>query len=348
MGTVKEADIVIAKFDYKATDSQELDIQKGEKLTLMDDTQHWWKVMNSFGNVGYVPSNYVKRSKQGLFSSLRNTLGRRKSRTDLPMPATGTSTGGRPPASTQSSTRNGNGNTGSKAGVKASVESLDYVAPSLPSSGSGQSPTRGTAASIGYQPVSSAFPTNGTTTILDNSRSCSALPPSSHQLPPTHPGMSDTSPSKVPIAADNVALSNPARNGPSNNKINWSPTSSSQVTSGPSAETQPYSSARNTVGGTGGSISSRQICVARFTYKASQPDELTIKPGDRICILDKSSDGWWHGMLLPPDGDGSIDPSGQKSETVGWFPSNYVGMEQTSNNHWKQKKTNWSGKTDRS
>ncbi|VDL57951.1 unnamed protein product [Hymenolepis diminuta] len=184
MGTVKEADIVIAKFDYKATDSQELDIQKGEKLTLMDDTQHWWKVMNSFGNVGYVPSNYVKRSKQGLFSSLRNTLGRRKSRTDLPMPATGTSTGGRPPASTQSSTRNGNGNTGSKAGVKASVESLDYVAPSLPSSGSGQSPTRGTAASIGYQPVSSAFPTNGTTTILDNSRSCSALPPSSHQLPP--------------------------------------------------------------------------------------------------------------------------------------------------------------------
>lgn len=184
MGTVKEADIVIAKFDYKATDSQELDIQKGEKLTLMDDTQHWWKVMNSFGNVGYVPSNYVKRSKQGLFSSLRNTLGRRKSRTDLPMPATGTSTGGRPPAPTQSSTRNGNSNTGSRAGVKASAESLDYVAPSLPSSGSGQSPTRGAATSIGYQPVSSAFPTNGTTTIPDNPRSCSALPPSSHQLPP--------------------------------------------------------------------------------------------------------------------------------------------------------------------
>lgn len=64
MTTVKETDVVIAKFDYKATDSQELDIQKGEKLTLMDDTQHWWKVMNSFGHVGYVPSNYVKRSKQ--------------------------------------------------------------------------------------------------------------------------------------------------------------------------------------------------------------------------------------------------------------------------------------------
>ena len=64
MSAVKETDVVIAKFDYRATDSQELDIQKGEKLTLMDDTQHWWKVMNSQGQVGYVPSNYVKRSKQ--------------------------------------------------------------------------------------------------------------------------------------------------------------------------------------------------------------------------------------------------------------------------------------------
>lgn len=69
MATVKEADMVIAKFDYKATDKQELNIQKGEKLTLMDDTQHWWKVMNAYGDVGYVPSNYVKRSKQVCASS---------------------------------------------------------------------------------------------------------------------------------------------------------------------------------------------------------------------------------------------------------------------------------------
>ncbi|CAH8491789.1 unnamed protein product [Heterobilharzia americana] len=76
----KNTDFVIAKFNYKASDGHELDIQKGERLTLIDDSQHWWKVMNSFGNTGYVPSNYVKRSKQGIFSSLRNTLGRRKSR----------------------------------------------------------------------------------------------------------------------------------------------------------------------------------------------------------------------------------------------------------------------------
>lgn len=73
MATSKELEIVISKFDYKATDGQELNIQKGEKLTLIDDTQHWWKVMNSEGKVGYVPSNYVKRSKQAGFSPFCNS-----------------------------------------------------------------------------------------------------------------------------------------------------------------------------------------------------------------------------------------------------------------------------------
>ncbi|VDP71701.1 unnamed protein product [Echinostoma caproni] len=80
--TAKSTDLVIVKFDYKPTDIHELGIQKGERLTLLDDTQHWWRVMNAQGATGYVPSNYVKRSKQGIFSSLRNTLGRRKSRQD--------------------------------------------------------------------------------------------------------------------------------------------------------------------------------------------------------------------------------------------------------------------------
>lgn len=74
----KSTDFVIAKFSYNASDNHELGIQKGERLTLMDDSQHWWVVMNSLGQTGYVPSNFVKRSKQGIFSSLRNTLGRRK------------------------------------------------------------------------------------------------------------------------------------------------------------------------------------------------------------------------------------------------------------------------------
>lgn len=62
--TSKSTDLVIVKFDYKPTDIHELAIQKGERLTLLDDTQHWWRVMNAQGATGYVPSNYVKRSKQ--------------------------------------------------------------------------------------------------------------------------------------------------------------------------------------------------------------------------------------------------------------------------------------------
>lgn len=69
--------IVIAKYDYKAENPQELDIKKHEKLVLLDDTRDWWKVQNSRNKSGFVPSNYVKRSKPKLFSSLRATLSRK-------------------------------------------------------------------------------------------------------------------------------------------------------------------------------------------------------------------------------------------------------------------------------
>ena len=68
---------VIAKYDYKAENAKELDIKKNEKLILVDDTKEWWMVQNSRKDSGYVPSNYVKRSKPSFFSSLKNTLGRK-------------------------------------------------------------------------------------------------------------------------------------------------------------------------------------------------------------------------------------------------------------------------------
>ncbi|KAH9286687.1 Cytoplasmic protein NCK2 [Echinococcus granulosus] len=315
MTTVKETDVVIAKFDYKATDSQELDIQKGEKLTLMDDTQHWWKVMNSFGQVGYVPSNYVKRSKQGLFSSLRNTLGRRKSRTDLPPPATGASTGGRPPPAQTSSARNGGVSSGGGKVAKASAESLDYVAPSLPSSGSGQSPAKDST-TIGYQPVVGPFSSNG---IIDPR---SSFLPSTQQLPPAHPGPRDQSPQK-PLS-DDVALE--AKNG----GVGWSTANCGAGTASWNPDVVPMARGGGPIDthSSGASISSRQVCVARFAYTASQPDELTIQRGDRVWVLEKSSDGWWHGVLLPPEGSVISQPS-QQQQTSGWFPSNYVTMEST-------------------
>ncbi|XP_052215499.1 cytoplasmic protein NCK2-like isoform X2 [Dreissena polymorpha] len=69
--------IVIAKYDYKAENSKELDIKKNEKLILVDDTKEWWMVQNNRNKSGYVPSNYVKRSKPSFLSSLKSTLGRK-------------------------------------------------------------------------------------------------------------------------------------------------------------------------------------------------------------------------------------------------------------------------------
>lgn len=64
--------MAVAKFDYKASDLHELNINKGEKLTLLDDSQHWWQVMNSKGETGYVPSNFCKKSKQVCLFDNRN------------------------------------------------------------------------------------------------------------------------------------------------------------------------------------------------------------------------------------------------------------------------------------
>ena len=78
VGSMGDTEVfVIAKYDYKAENSKELDIKKNEKLILVDDTREWWMVQNSRKDAGYVPSNYVKRSKPSFFSNLKNTLGRK-------------------------------------------------------------------------------------------------------------------------------------------------------------------------------------------------------------------------------------------------------------------------------
>lgn len=53
----------VALYDYKATASEELSIKKDERLVVIDDSQGWWRVENSRHETGYVPSNYVKKSK---------------------------------------------------------------------------------------------------------------------------------------------------------------------------------------------------------------------------------------------------------------------------------------------
>lgn len=65
---------VIAKYDYDSQGPQELSIRKGDRLLLLDDSRHWWRVLNSNNLTGFVPSNYVKREKQSLFDSIRRGI----------------------------------------------------------------------------------------------------------------------------------------------------------------------------------------------------------------------------------------------------------------------------------
>lgn len=49
-----------AKFNYVATDGEELTIKKNDILQVVDDKGPWWKVCNQQNKVGLVPSNYVR------------------------------------------------------------------------------------------------------------------------------------------------------------------------------------------------------------------------------------------------------------------------------------------------
>lgn len=67
----------------------------------------------------------------------------------------------------------------------------------------------------------------------------------------------------------------------------------------------------------GGSMT---ITIAKYPYIAAQPDELKLLKGDKVVVIEKSSDGWWKGYKV-------------STKEVGWFPSNYMELpESTMNN----------------
>nr|VZI22881.1 unnamed protein product [Spirometra erinaceieuropaei] len=340
--TTREPDIVVAKFDYKAADSQELDIQKNEKLTLMDDSQHWWKVMNSQGQVGYVPSNYVKRSKQGLFSSLRNTLGRRKSRSEATPGAfsTGHSTGGRASKLASPAAASANGFAG-QGEAKASMESLGYaVPPALPPSSGNMPQAYQTAPSPLLPPLPadatalSLSPATNVPTVTDPRNMRDSLAHTgtnatetswrSHSSPrsgqPIHPGVGGSDHFGQYVCEADAGMS-------CEQERLWSPQAQPSTpyhaTGPPLTEGRCQTSLGGALGDGFSSVGPRQICVARFAYTACNPDELSIQRGDHLRVLEKSSDGWWRGVLITEG----------KPQVSGWFPSNYVAIE-TSKSLW--------------
>ena len=62
-----------------------------------------------------------------------------------------------------------------------------------------------------------------------------------------------------------------------------------------------------TFGKTGNKI--LDICIAKYSYSANRDDELDLKKGDKILVIEKENDGWW---------------KGECNSKAGWFPNNYV------------------------
>ena len=53
--------VVVAVCPFTAIEDGDLTLAKGEEYIVLDDSQdHWWEVRNKLGEVGFIPSNYVK------------------------------------------------------------------------------------------------------------------------------------------------------------------------------------------------------------------------------------------------------------------------------------------------
>lgn len=60
----QKSKVVVALYPFKAIESGDLSLEKGAEYEVIDDTQdHWWKVKDEHGSVGYIPSNYVKEKE---------------------------------------------------------------------------------------------------------------------------------------------------------------------------------------------------------------------------------------------------------------------------------------------
>jgi len=71
---IEERIYVVAKYDYIAQGNQELDMKRNERLLLLDDSKHWWRVQNSRQHTGYIPSNYVRKEKPSIFDSIKKKV----------------------------------------------------------------------------------------------------------------------------------------------------------------------------------------------------------------------------------------------------------------------------------
>ncbi|CAG5077002.1 Similar to Btk29A: Tyrosine-protein kinase Btk29A (Drosophila melanogaster), partial [Cotesia congregata] len=56
--------VVVALYPFRAIEGGDLSLEKGAEYEVLDDSQeHWWKVKDENGSIGYIPSNYVKEKE---------------------------------------------------------------------------------------------------------------------------------------------------------------------------------------------------------------------------------------------------------------------------------------------
>ncbi|XP_057339629.1 tyrosine-protein kinase Btk29A isoform X2 [Microplitis mediator] len=56
--------VVVALYPFRAIEGGDLSLEKGAEYEVLDDSQeHWWKVKDEQGSIGYIPSNYVKEKE---------------------------------------------------------------------------------------------------------------------------------------------------------------------------------------------------------------------------------------------------------------------------------------------
>ena len=235
---------VIAKYDYQSQGPQELSIKKGDRLLLIDDSRHWWRVLNSENLTGFVPSNYVKREKQSLFDSIR-------------------------------------------LGIRVNPKSKKTFSNQSPSS----------------CPLISAEDIKSISPVQEKKFSFAQSITNSKKL------------------SDNDHLNSICVGNSNNNYNKQQPQSNSDILVrelGPNFNNNALTSSAKKSQDNNQDLRSNNtlnsaIASVKYSYKAQQPDELSLSKGTKISVLEKSDDGWWKGEL-----------GGQ----VGWFPSNYV-IEQT-------------------
>lgn len=60
-GNEQEGEFAVALYDFESTGPDELSVQEGERLCIIEkEGEEWWKCRNAHGNEGVVPASYLE------------------------------------------------------------------------------------------------------------------------------------------------------------------------------------------------------------------------------------------------------------------------------------------------